>query len=426
LDILTALANKSLVLVEREQGQETRYRLLETVRQYAHEQLSESGEADAIRTQHLTCFLDLARRAEPEVQGAGQVLWFNRLEVELDNIRAALEWSLEGAEKGAEMGLRMASHLWWFWFMRGYPDGGEWLEKTLLASQASTDLVTRATALSRLGWVRFFDDAHADEGLRLGQTLGPAGRESVALALLGKGAWAFYQADYARAKSLLEESLGLFREIGYRFGICEAQTWLGMALINLGDYQQAKARLAESLALARKARDGNEIGFAVWQLGRAAMFQGDYAQAATLMQEGVATYRGIKQLGGVTFLLDDLGKAALLEGDYQQAVSYFKESLSMYWKSGYERKIAFGLEQLASVAVADRQPEQAARLLGAAQALREASGAAMHPYQLAEYERSLESLRSQLDEATFAAQWTAGRAMTMEQAVVYALKETDA
>ncbi len=423
LDILTQLVNKSLVAAQREQGIETRYTLLETIRQYARERLSESGEADAIRAQHLDFFFDLARRAEPELQGADQSLWLDRLEVEIDNIRAALEWSLEGAERGAERGLRMASHLWWFWFIRNYPDGGEWLEKTLLACQTSTDHVTRAAALARLVWVRFFDDVHAEEGLMLGRTLGLAGRESVALALLGKGAWAWYQADYARAKSLAEESLGLFREIGYRFGICEALTWLGMALINLEDYQQAEARLEESLALARRARDGNEIGFAVWQLGRAAMLQGDYTQAAMFLQEGLKIYRELKQFSGVTFLLNDLGKAALLKGDYQQAALYFKESLSMYWKSGYERNIASGLEQLASVAVADRQPEQAARLLGAAQALRESSGAIMHPYQLEYYEPALESLRLQLDKAAFAAQWAAGRAMPPEQAIAYALKE---
>lgn len=425
LDLVTQLVNKSLVVVEREQGVETRYTLLETVRQYAREKLSESGEADAIRSQHLTFFRDLARRAEPEMQGARQLLWLDRLEVEINNLRAALKWSLEDAEAHADMGLRLASHLWWFWFIRDYSDGGEWLEKTLLASQASVDQVTRATALARLGWVSFFDATHAEEGLTLGRTLGPVGRESVALALLGKGAWAFYQADYAQAKSLLEESLGFFQEAGYRFGICESLTWLGMALINLGDYQQAKDRLEESLALARKAQDANEIGFAVWQLGRAAMFQGDYAQAATLMQESLAIYREIKQMGGVTFLLNDLGKAALLKGDHQQAVLYFRESLSLYWKSGYVRNIASGLEQVASIAVVDRQSERAATLLGAAQALRESSGADLYPYQRAEYEQSLESLHSQLDEATLAAQWGAGRVMTMKQAIKMALSDED-
>jgi hypothetical protein len=120
-----------------------------------------------------------------------------------------------------------------------------------------------------------------------------------------------------------------------------------------------------------------------------------------------------------------LGKAVLLKGEYQQAVTCYKEMLSMYWKSGYERDIARGLEQLASVAVADRQLEQAARLLGAAQALRAASDAALHPYQLEEYQPVLESLRSQLDEATFASQWAAGRAMPLEETIGYALSWGD-
>ncbi len=117
---------------------------------------SSSSEAETIRHQHLAYFLRLAERAEPEVQGAEQQAWCDRLEVEHNNFRAALGHSLEGGEREAEAGLQLASSLWWFWFMRGYDhEGGEWLDKTLNASQASADLVTRAKALSRLGWVKF-------------------------------------------------------------------------------------------------------------------------------------------------------------------------------------------------------------------------------------------------------------------------------
>jgi tetratricopeptide (TPR) repeat protein len=222
---------------------------------------------------------------------------------------------------------------------------------------------------------------------------------------------------------LAEESLKLFREIGHRWGICETLTWLAMALINQEDHQQARNHLEESLALARKARDGNEISFAVWQLGRTAMLQGNYAQAITLLEEALAVNRELKLSGGAAFVLSDLGKAILLKGDYQQAISCYKEMLAIYWKFGDERSIASSLEQLASVAVAQTHPEQAARLFGAAEVLRDARGAARYPFQIADYERNLESLRLQLDEATFAAQWAAGRAMTLEQAIAYALEE---
>lgn len=163
--------------------------------------------------------------------------------------------------------------------------------------------------------MRFFDQGAAEAGLALGLSLGSAGRECVALVLLGKSAWAWYQADYFHAQAWAEESLQLFREIGNRFGICEALTWSGMALMQLGEHQQARICLEESLSLARKAHDGNEIAFAVWQLGQVAMLQENYVQATILLQEALTVYKSLKQSGGIIFLLGDLGKASLQQND---------------------------------------------------------------------------------------------------------------
>ncbi len=239
---------------------------------------------------------------------------------------------------------------------------------------------------------------------------------------MGMGAWASYQADYAQAKSLVEESLKLFRELDHRWGICESLTWLGMVLVAQGDHQQAAVLLAESLRLARQARDSNEIGFALWQLGDVAMAREDYEQAITLMEESLALYKKIKDYSGINFLLGALGNAALHKGDIQQATSYYRESLALHWERGDERRIAEGLEQLADASAVLKQPEQAARLLGAAEALRESSGATLFPYQLAEYEDCLKVLRPQLDEVALAARWAEGAAMTLEEAIKYALE----
>ena len=421
LDLLSHLVDKSLVAVDLEPGDEPRYYLLETIRQYGREKLSESGEADSIRDRHLAYYLAFAARAEPEVQGAEQRLWFDRLDADIDNFRAALEWSLNGDTERAETGLQLASSLWWFWYQRSNREEGQWLEKTLGASQSSTDRVRRANALVRLAWVRFFDEMSANEGLALGQTLGPEGRESVALALLGKGAWAMYQADYGQAISLAERGLQLFREIENRWGICEALTWIGLSLIFQGDPQKAIGPLQESLALAQKARDGNEIGFALWQLGKAAMARGDYSQATTAMKESLALYRELKLSGGVAFLLGDLGKASLGQGNYQQAASYYREALTIYWDWGNKRYIAQGLEPLADVAMVCQQYKHAARLLGAAEAIRQSSGADLFPFQTEDYKRSLDFLRSKLDESTLSTRWAEGQIMNVKQAVEYAL-----
>jgi predicted ATPase/class 3 adenylate cyclase len=422
LDLLTHLVDKSLVAVDLEHGQEPRYYLLETIRQYAREKLAEAGETSFIRDRHLAYFLAVAKRAEPEVQGAQQLLWFDRLEIEIDNLRAALAWALERGENGAELGLELASSLWWFWFQR-HSEESHWLEKALMATKASADPVRRANAWARLSAGRFFYEAAAEEALALGRRLGPAGRESVALALLYKGAWAVYQADYAQANVLTEESVRLFRELGYRWGICEALTWLGMSLIFMGEHQRAIPPLEESLSLARQARDGNEIAFALWGLGRAAMARSDYAQASKLITEGLAVYKELKLDGGVRFLLGDLGKAALGLGDHQLAVSHYKEALTINWDWGNERRIAEGLEQLAS-AVMYGHVRKAVQLLGTAQALRESCSAPIFPYQVADYERTLTLLRAQLDESTFASYWAEGRAMNVNQVVKEALRES--
>ncbi len=425
LNLLGGLVNKSLALVIRRKGQELRYRLLETVRQYAQEKLSESVETGTLRDRHLDYFLGLAGHAEPELVSAEQCLWFDRLQLEHDNFRLALAWSLAGATAGPQAGLRMANSLWWFWFICNYKkEGGQWLEKTLAASTSRkpADLLTRAIALARLPWLEGFPVHHENEALALGRTLGPVGRESVALALWGMGAFAFEQADYARAKSLEEQSLELFRELGHRWGTCETLTYLGLVMNALADYQQAAVLLEESLRLARQARDANEIGFALQSLGQVAMARADYVQAERFFEESHAYYNGINLFGyGWLFL----GSVALQKGDARQAASRYKETLALFWELGIDRNIAYSLEGLAHVATVCRQPERAARLLGAAEALRESSDQALFPRELIKHERFLEELRPHLDPATWSACWAEGRAMTLEAAVTYALSDQD-
>ena len=416
LDLLTHLVDKSLISVDLEHEYEPRYYLLETIRQYAREKLAEFNETESIRDRHLSYFLVLAEQAEPQVRGPEQLIWFDRLELELDNFRAALGWSLEKGEMGTEAGLELASSLWWFSFMRNFQDQGRLLKQALRVSKPATDPVKRAKALVRLAWVNFYDAAASDEGLALARTLGAAGKESVAFALLGKAGWNIYQADYAGGKSLAEESLKLYRELGDLWGMCETLTWLGLGLINMGDHQQAIAPLEESLALARQIQDPNEIAFALWQLGRAAMARKDYAQATKFMAESLAIYKELRLYGGVTFLLSDLGKAAMEQGDDQRAVSHYKEFLSLAWNWGIDRKIAEGLEQLAS-ALMYQQPEYATRLFGTAEALRQSSNSELFPYQKQDYDRTLGFLRSHLDGAVLGSCWAEGRAMNIRQVV---------
>jgi predicted ATPase/DNA-binding CsgD family transcriptional regulator len=425
LDLLTQLVDKSMLLVIRRRGQELRYRLLETVRQYASEKLSSAGQAGLINDRHLDYFLGLAGCAEPELVGADQRLWFDRLELEHDNLRLAMGWALKGAAAGPEAGLRMASRLWWFWFVRGYMmEGGKWLERTLAAStsQSPADQVTRAIALAKLPWMEYFQTHSFEEALALGRMLGPAGRESVALALWGMGNQACMQVDYALSQSLERQSLELFRELGHRWGTCEALTTLGMALGRNGNYQQAATVLEESLELAREAGDTNEIAFAHQVLGLVAMARGEYDQAAFHFEQSSALYQEI-DLHGRGW--ESLGDVARLKGDLALAASWYRKTLALYWEWGSARALAIGLEDLARVAALDRQQVRSARLYGAAQALRESSGESMYTFDRLEYEQFLESIRPQLDDAAWKACWSEGRAMPLKDTVAYALSDQD-
>jgi tetratricopeptide (TPR) repeat protein len=425
LDVLAQLVAKSLVVVNLESGLERRYCLLETIRQYAREKLLEFGETRQLHHRHLDYFYKLAGRAEAELTGPRQTVWMKHLDDELDNIRAALEWSLNDSETRAEAGLHMAGSLWWFWYTRGHAEeGGDWLEKALdlSASRSPAELVTRAKGLTKLGHLRI-NIAHVQEGLALSQALGLAGKESLAFGLWVLGALAYFYADFARAKSLVEQSLSIFREIGSRWGICETQTWVGAALERLGDHQGAMLRFEESLALARAAQDSNEIAWALWNLGTGAMAQGNYDQSTDILEESLALYREIKGYDAVTWLLGALGDVALIKGDFTQAASRYTDALVMQRERGNQRGIAECLEKIGNAAAVCEEPERAGRLLGAAQALRESSGAAHYPYQLLEIERFLEALRSQTSEASLATFCADGRSMTTERAIEYALQK---
>jgi len=350
------------------------------------------------------------------------------LELEHDNFRLALSWSLEGGTVGPEAGLRLADHLWWFWFIRGYRiEAGRWMERILKmsTSQSLDDLVTRAKVLARLGFFINDDFRVAEEALALGRSLGPAGRESVALALWGLGAFALERGDYARTKSLEEQSLQVFRELGNRWGTCEALNSLSWALTELGNLQQAQVLLEESLGLARQAGDTNEIASALNKLGDVAMARKDYDQAEMFFKDSYALYSEINLSGGDWLKLGDV---AFQKGHTRLAASRYKDTLAMYWDLGAECWIKLALERLARVAAACKQPERAVRLSGAAEALWESWESiiqALFPRERLEHERFLEALRPQLDPAAWAACWAEGRTMTTKQAVAYVLEEKD-
>lgn len=345
LDRLTRLVDKSLVIMEALDG-ETRYRLLETVRQYSREKLLDSGEATRIRDRHRGSYLELAERAEPMLIGPEQSAWMERLEVEHSNLRAALEWSKTG-DGGAEALARLAAALWRFWNVRGYwSEGRGWLEAAL--SQAGhAPRATRARLLFGAGvlaWVQQESGRAAalgEESLALARELGDKHAVADSLRLLAAVAKDDY--DYERAKALGEESLALFRELGDKLGIAAALRFLGFHAMTYDEFEAAMAAFEESLRLARALKDERGIAGSLHGLGGVPFQQARYEEAVALYEEALSLFRDLGDKWGMSSALGSLGAIARYRGDYERAAMLLEESLQMRREMGSKAFIAVSL-----------------------------------------------------------------------------------
>jgi non-specific serine/threonine protein kinase len=426
LDLLTQLVNKSLVVTEEFDGQ-TRYRLLETVRQYAREKLLDSGESEPVRERHLTFFVQFAEAAESKVEGPEQALWFQRLEVEYDNIRAALDWALHSSD--AVAGLRLAAALWSFWFARGpVSEGRERLTAALAHVGAEAQTVARARGLIAVGRLAFRQGdlalarSYSEEGLSISRDIGD--RRGMALSLRILGNMFRMHGDYATAQAHLEESLSIGRTLGDKATTVVSLLGLGSVAESQGDYAAAHSWYAQGLTRARESGDKIQIARALSRLGSLFLAEGDYATAQQLGEEGLALQRatGDKNLRAV--LLQFMAAVALQQGAPARAEMLARESLVLAKELGDIPNLAACLMTLASVRAARGHLEQATRLCGAIQAFLEARGSQYRwPVSQREQEHTLATVRAQLSEADFNAAWEAGRRMTLDEAVALALTE---
>jgi predicted ATPase/class 3 adenylate cyclase len=465
-DGLESLADKSLIRQTEGQGGETRFMILETLREYALEKLLESDKVQRIRDRHLEYFLSLAERAEPELVGLQVLEWLNKLKIELDNIRAALEWSLK---RDAQVGLRLASALFLFWNDGGHlEDGRYWLAQLLKQPQSQPHTIVRARALGIQGvlagrtayWARpIFEESLAlhreledksgiafnllNLGLLIFRTEDTGqGRQLVAESLviyqelddkLGIASVLSYLGsvvdtnDYQRTRSYLEEGLAICREIGNLMGIAKSLSDLGQLALFYREYSVARLWLEEALTIERKLGKGGHIIYSLTHLGELAARQGDYIQARAYYEESLSiqTGGGSDNIGWIGWVLVKLGYAALWQGDTARASKLFEEGLQRFKETREHIGIVYTLEGWASLVVLQHQPERALRLFAWADAIRrEVLDQKRPPDEQADVDRDLATIHAQLDEAAFAAAQAAGRAMTMDQAIAYALEST--
>ncbi len=384
-DLLSRLIDKSLVMVV-ERGDEARYRLLETVRQYARDHLLESGETAVFKRRHASFYLGLAEEAEPKINTAERGAWLKRLESNQDNLRAALTTAAETGE--AETALRLAGALFWFWFRRGYwNEGRGWSQRALDLPDATKRTKARAKAL--------FAD--------------------------GVLAWA--QGDHGAARARLEESVAIWRENEDKCGLAHALQFLAMETLAQSENATARSLAEESVAIFRKENDRFGLASSLVSLGVAAQAREDYALSQSCLEESVTIFRDMGDNWGIALPLRNLGALAIRQGDYDRAVARLKESLVALRELREKWFISRSLETLAEAFALGGDGLRAARLFGAAETLRETIGASVLAFYRADYERGLAALRVRLDEETLAAEWAKGRAMTLEEALEYAMDE---
>jgi predicted ATPase/class 3 adenylate cyclase len=360
---------------------EPRFAMLETIREFGLERLSESGETDAVRRRHVAFFLALVEQAEPALLGLEQLTWLTRLEAEHDNLRTALDWAI-GREETA---LQLAAGLAVFWLFRGHlSEGRGWLERAL--------------------------EARGEPGPVYMQ------------ALVAAGEIARHLGDYERAAALQESGLALARTFGDRRAEARALLALGFLAGNVdGDFARAETLTEESLGLWRTLGEAWGIARALNNLGYGAYLRDDFGRAAALLDEAVAVAREAGDRSLLVYVLDSRGALAEAQGELRRAAGLYQEALALAQEIANPIAVALALSALAGVVAKRGQPASAARILGAASALMEAIGASMTTEDEARVAETVSTARELLGEVAFAAAWEEGRAQPLDQAVAEAL-----
>jgi predicted ATPase/class 3 adenylate cyclase len=459
LELLNQLVNKSLVaLVEHTQSGETRYRMLETIRQYAQEKLLKVGGSEAIHDNHLAHFVKLVKQAEPELHRSNQIFWLNRLEEELDNLRVALEWA---RARDARAGLELVTLPVFFWEIRtNIPEWQGWLAQ-FLESYTDADalrargLIIHAHLLGMTNGLKKAEEI-ARQALALARAI--PDRYMEAYSLWGLGSNLTIQGNMEEGIPLVEQSLAIYRSIGDPLGQAIAARWLSL---KTNDPEHSKTLLLESLRLSREMGNLSGIGVCLNLLADKAIRAGDFSAAAIWLAESKELHRQIGDQTSEAGVVENYGKIYYWQGDYSKACACYEEAIQLYervgilpsWvqahlayselrsdnpmkakalfktcvqqfqKTDMTTGLIFVIEGLASLDTKQGYPERAACLFACADVQRTRGGDLRPPVEQDSVERDLQVIHSQLDEAAFNRAWDEGSVMTLDQALAVALDE---
>ena len=473
LNGLRSLTDKSLLRITFPQGAnpEPRFAMLDTLREYAYDKLSNSGEAWTMQDRHLAYYMYWTANAEPHLHGPDQIQWLDRIETEHDNLRAALNWAIENGSTGLESGLRLAGTLGWFWRVHGrLSEGLKYLLALLKQTGPANTGRLRAKALSAAGLLAYYQadyklavtlfeesiaisrDVNDQPGLAyalhgLGNCCWYQGNQArslalheesvaiyraigdkwgTAIALSGLAGALGYQGDYAASRTMFEESLGISAAIGDKWVAASSLWSLGDVMYGLGDYQGASELYERSLPLARELGDKPNIAFVLAKLASLCMQQGDYENVDDYSKEALTLFREMGDMWQPPFLLRMQGYVAVHTGQHDEAARLCRESLTLNRELGDERGMIASMVALAGVAVARGDAENllaAARLFGAVDTLLAARDMQLLPPDVRSYTLNTTALRDQLAPASFRAAYAAGCALDLHQAAAIAMNK---
>jgi predicted ATPase len=420
LDGMASMVDKSLAQqVEPPRG-ETRFVMLETIREYALEKLEASGEESLTKRAHAAYCLVLAEEQAADQSGAEGPEWMERLALEHDNFRAALEWLTETGD--AEWGLRLGTALFRFWEMREYlAEARSRLGELLKLPRAAAPTKARARALFAAGVLAAEQgdyvsaDAMIRESLDIARHLGDTQGAAVSLNALAVNARD--RGDVPVARSLFEESLELWRESGDPRAVARSLSNLASIVKLQGDNARATSLYAECLSIFQGLGDWPGVAWSMNHQGDVARDEGNSAGAQKLYEQGLAIFRELGDRWGIAGTLADLGSLAREQGNYSAACSLYRESIKIFHEMDHKRGIARLLECFAGAAAVQLEAERSLRFAGAAAALRQNIGAPLTPAEQSKLEASLNQARQALTNTAGVTAWLEGWSLPVEKIV---------
>jgi predicted ATPase/serine/threonine protein kinase len=420
LDGMASMVDKSLLQqVEPAKG-ESRFVMLDTLREYALEKLEASGEQPLTKRAHAAYCLVLAEEEATEECRAQPADWQERFALEYDNFRAGLDWLTETGD--AEWGLRLGTALFRFWDIREYlAEGRDRLGKLLKLAGAQAPTKPRARALFAAGVLAGGQGDYASADTLIGESQDIAhqlgDKTGVAVCQNALAVLACDRGDVAKSRALFEESLLLWRELGDQKAVARALSNLANVFKIQGDYDRVRSLQAECLSIFRELGDQTGVAWSLNYQGDVARDHGDTAGARTLYEQGLEIFRELGDRWGIAGTLADLGSLAREQGDYSAAHSLYAESIKLFQELNHKRGIARLLECSACSAAAQREAERSLRLAGAAAVLRQNIGAPLTTAEQAKLETSLQAARQALTDTAGAKAWSEGWALPVEKAI---------